>query len=118
MTISMVRHGSVAYAQRSTKGQPEVTSPRLGGWPGMPARRTRRPADSRLGMESSSARVYGCWGRGADVRHQTELDDVAAVHHGDPVADLGDDAEVVRHHQDRHAALAAQPLDQREYQIG
>src|SRR5712691_11288274 len=40
--------------------------------------------------------------------HRRLLDDLAGVHHGDPVAHLRDDAQVVRHEDQGHARL---PLD-------
>ena len=48
---------------------------------------------------------------GEDVRGTTFLDDPPGVHDGDPVGDLGDDGEIVRHVHHRQAALAAQPVD-------
>ena len=40
-------------------------------------------------------------------RHVGLLDDLAGVHHRDPVAHLGDDAEVVGDEDDRRARLVA-----------
>ena len=39
---------------------------------------------------------------------------VAAVHHGDALAGLGNDAEVVRHEQDRHVEITTALLNQLE----
>ncbi len=42
------------------------------------------------------------------------LDDLAGVHHLDPVAEAGHHGEVVRDEQHRHAGLALEFLDQGE----
>ena len=42
------------------------------------------------------------------------FDDVAGIHHGDPVGLLGHDAEVVRDEDHSHVALPAQVVDQLE----
>ena len=42
------------------------------------------------------------------------LNNLAGIHDGYPVCDLGDDTQVVRNHQDRHAQLGLQTLQQFE----
>jgi hypothetical protein len=43
-----------------------------------------------------------------DVADAAGLDDAAGIHYRDARGHLGDDAEVVRDEQDRHAELALQ----------
>ena len=57
----------------------------------------------RPGSDARSPRVYGCCGLAENLPHRSLLDDAAGVHDGDPVGHLGDDAEVVRHQQQRQA---------------
>jgi len=45
---------------------------------------------------------------GEDLVRWRSLDDLAGVHDGDPVADLGDDAEVVRDQEDRETESISQ----------
>src|SRR5262245_21052961 len=49
-----------------------------------------------------------------ELPHRRLLDDLAGVHHGDPVAHLCDDAEVVRHEDEGHARLSLDVLEQVE----
>ena len=58
------------------------------------------------GSRRAAPRVYSCRGRRRSPGDRAGLDDPAAPHHRDPVAEVGDDAEVVGDEQDRHAALA------------
>ena len=58
--------------------------------------------------------MYGWRGRANSARRRRPLDDVAGVHDDDLVAGLGDDAEIVRDEQQRHAELASQPRQQLE----
>ena len=44
--------------------------------------------------------------RAEQLEHVRGLDDAAGIHHRDPVGDLGDHAEIVGDHHDRHAELA------------
>ena len=46
-----------------------------------------------------------------DVLGAALFDDPARVHHGDPVAQLRDDAEIVRDEDDRQAARAPQIVE-------
>ena len=57
-------------------------------------------------IERSSSRVYGMRGLGEDLARVALLDDLPRVHHGDPVAGLGDDPEVVRDQQQRGVEVA------------
>ena len=47
-----------------------------------------------------------------DLIHGAALADAARVHHDDLVAHVGDDAQVVRNHDDGHAQLLLQVLHQ------
>ena len=51
-------------------------------------------------------------GRPEDLAHRTLLDDGAAVHDGDAVGHLGDDAEIVGDEQQRQAVLGPQLAQQ------
>ena len=58
--------------------------------------------------------VYGWRGSREQRARRRVLDDLPGVHDDDVVAGLGDDAEIVRDEQQRHAELAAQPRQQLE----
>ena len=45
-------------------------------------------------------------------RRSPDFDDLAAIHHDDVVGDVGDHAEIVGDHQERHAELGLQVLDE------
>ena len=96
-------------AARAAKRQPGGQSSGLGTVP----RITRSGSDCVIpssGIDCSSASVYGCCGEPKTSCDRAALDDPAGVHDDDVVAHLGDDAEVVRDEQDRHAEpLAAAP---------
>jgi hypothetical protein len=49
-----------------------------------------------------------------DVLRRAELDDPPGVHHGDPVDEPGDDAEIMRHPDDRHPRLGVKRLHEVE----
>src|SRR5262245_60510805 len=49
-----------------------------------------------------------------ELPHRRLLDDLAGIHHGDAVAHLRDDAEVVRHEDEGHARLSLDVLEQVE----
>ena len=48
------------------------------------------------------------------VVHRPGLDDLAVLHHADPVGDLAHDAEIVGDEQHRHAEAGLQVLQQRQ----
>ena len=54
----------------------------------------------------------GMAGRGEQVVRRCRLDDAAEVHHGHPVGDVLDDAEVVGDDEVGEVELALQPLEQ------
>ena len=56
--------------------------------------------------------MYGCCGSLEEGVDRRLLDDPAAVHDDDVVGELGDDAEVVRDHDDRHVELLLQLVHQ------
>ena len=66
------------------------------------------------GIEPIRPRVYGWRGSRKSGRDVGLLDDLARVHDRDPVAHLGDDAEVVGDEDDRRAGLVAQVAHQVE----
>ena len=49
-----------------------------------------------------------------DLPHRAGLDDPAAVHHRDPIGDLGDHAEIVGDQDQAHAGLGLELLEQRQ----
>ena len=67
-----------------------------------------RPGGRSEIVDRSSSRVYGCCGSREHLAGVADLDDPAGVHHRDPVARLGDDAEVVGDQQQRGVEVAAQ----------
>ena len=72
--------------------------------PGSAPRAPRSPPIT--GSESSSRFVYGCWGSAKTEPHRARLDDPPRVHDRDPVAGLGQHAEVVRDQDQRQPELA------------
>ena len=76
-----------AARTRSPDGEPM----RSGGWPGM-LWNTPAVTRSTRGTQRSSPSVYGWRGSANSSSRGRHLDDPAAVHHRDPVADAGDDA--------------------------
>ena len=56
--------------------------------------------------------VYGCSGSSKIFARVHHLDDLAHVHHGHAVGHLGDHAQVVGDHQDRHAEVGLELLQQ------
>ena len=56
--------------------------------------------------------MYGCDGRSYRASRVRHLDDLAQVHHGDAVADVAHDRQVVGDEQVRQAELALQVLEQ------
>ena len=66
-------------------------------------------------IASSSDCVYGWWGFGEDGAGRARLDELAGLHDGHPVAQVGDDAEVVRDQEHRHVTLGLQVAEQVEH---
>ena len=83
-------------------------SSRLGTTPGSPEAPIGRQGSSRLGIEAIRPTVYGCSGSLEEVGHAGLLDDLASVHHGNPVGRLGHHPEVMGDQQNRGAELALQ----------
>ena len=75
-------------------------------------RRRDSTTGSGIGTADSSATVYGWSGVEVEVARAGDLDDPPEVHHGDPVADVADDAQVVGDEQVGQPELALQPLEQ------
>ena len=96
-----------ACAQRLRNWQPRSSPISARHQAGDRAERLPRPTLPGTGMQSSSPRVYGCAGS-RNAAAGACLDDLAGIHHGDPVRDARDDAEVVRDQDQRHAELALQ----------
>ncbi len=74
--------------------------------PVLPAVQARDRAQQRIGV--------GMPRRAEQLEHVRGLDDAAGIHHRDPVGDLGDHAEIVGDHHDRHAELALERQKQVE----
>ena len=67
------------------------------------------------GALSNSARVYSCCGAREHRRGRAVLDHLALVHHGDAVADLRGDAQVVGDEQHREIEALADLVEQLEH---
>ena len=67
------------------------------------------------GSDWSSPTVYGRRGRSKTCDRVAFLDDLAGVHHADPVAHRADDAEVVGDEQDRGVGLGHERADKIEH---
>ena len=75
----------------------------------------RASSARRLGRGCrDSSRVYSCRRRVVDLRQSGQLDDLAAAHHGDPVADVPDHRQVVRDEDQRQRELLHQVGEQVE----
>ena len=81
----------------------------LAGW-----RACGRSTSSTRGTAASSFFVYSCCGAANSSPHGRRLDDLALVHHGDAVGEVGDDAHVVGDQHDRGAELVAAATQQVE----
>ena len=88
-------------AQRGWKGQPVGRLNGCGIDPLMVGSFTRG-TESMLGIDCSSAFVYGCFGSWKMSSTVALLDHAAQVHDDDVVGHLRDHAEVVRDEHDRH----------------
>ena len=104
------RQASTANAQRGWKRQPG------GGAAEVRRLAVDRAAAARRGACARAAREQrprvGVRGPANTCRGCAGLDDLAGVHHGDPVAGLRDDAQVVGDQQHAHAGFGAQLQDQ------
>ena len=96
------RRPRIASGQRGWNRQPGGGSTRSGGAPGMECSPVVVERDRRA-QQLPRVRVRGL---GEHVARRALLDDPPGVHHRDPVAGLGDDAEVVRDQQDRGVEVA------------
>ena len=109
-------HCRTRSGQRGAKRQPGGSAARLGTCPGSLAGAGSSPGGSgRAASEcQQSPRVYGCCGASNEL-HRPALSRRRARHTSRPrVGDLGDDAEIVRDEQDRHAQFALQLAQQLE----
>src|SRR5262245_52516900 len=99
-----------------------LATARMEGAPGRKAREVRRLPGDRVerllaaelrhrAQERPRVRVLRIV---EQLLHRCLLDDLAGVHHGHAIAHLGDDAEVVRHEDQRHTGLALDVLEQVE----
>ena len=61
--------------------------------------RWRGASGSGTGIADSSARVYGCCGRGEQRRRRSDLDDLPEIHDRDAAADVLDEPQIVRDEQ-------------------
>ena len=104
---------SAAYGQRGRKRQPSGRLARVGRATRDRRREAALAADHRQRLEQPlRVRVL----RGVeDGAHRAGLDDPARVHDRDPVAGLGEHAEVVRDQDQRQPELLAQALEQLQH---
>src|SRR5215207_10309249 len=72
----------------------------------------RRRAALELGHRLHKCRGIRMTRRRVDRRRRSALDDAAEIHHRDAVAEMPDDAEVVRDEEHREIELAAQAQEQ------
>ena len=72
----------------------------------------RRRIGLRLGGKQRAG--IGMLRRGEDLRDRALLDDLAVLHHADPLRDLAHDAEIVGDEQQRHVRAGLQVLQQRD----
>ncbi len=110
-----VRQMSSASGQRSTNTHVGRSLPISGKMPGMVVSARSVLRTPWRGSERSRPTVYGCCGLSNTWCAGTFLDDLAGVHHADPVAQRADDAEVVGDQQHGGVALLAQRADQVEH---
>ena len=96
-----------ARAEAAALGQLAGSGGAAGDRRRQPARRRRSPAATR-----AAASCTGAAGSPKTVADRPRLDDPARVHDRDPVAGLGQHAEVVGDQDQRQAELLAQPLEQ------
>ncbi len=75
-------------------------------------RAERRRVDLRLGGDEFPR--IGVLRRGEDLLDRAVLDDLAVLHHADPVRDFAHDAEIVGDEQDRHAEPGLELLEELE----
>src|SRR5262245_35815968 len=97
-----------------------LATARMEGAPGRKAREVRRLPGDRVerllaaelrhrAQQRARVRMLGIV---EQLLHRRLLDDLAGVHHRHPIAHLRDDAQVVRHEDQRHAGLALDVLEQ------
>src|SRR5262245_36031707 len=102
--VGRLRDGAVLHG---------LATARMKGAPGRKAREVRRlPGDrverllaAELGHRAQQRARVGVLGVVEQLLHRRLLDDLAGVHHGYSIAHLRDDAQVVRHEDERHARL-------------
>ncbi len=75
-------------------------------------RRQPVPVRAELGMQSISARVYGCCGARSTSSVRPSSTSLPAEHHRHPVGQPADDPEIMRDEQDAHAEFALQLPEQ------
>ena len=96
------RHCVIASGHRAANGHPVGGSTRSGG-DAVDRHEPRHHDVERAACCCSSPAVYGCPGAAKSSSAVADLDDLAGVHHRDPVAQTGHDAEVVGDQQHRQA---------------
>ncbi len=107
------RHCSSASGQRAWKRHPSGGSRSAGGLPGMPDQPLVRVPDADLGERGDQQARVGMPGRVDDDVGRGLLGQLARVHHGDRVGDLGQDRHVVGDHDHAPDELAVAELDER-----
>ena len=99
-------HFGMRKGQRAWKRQPSGGAVMFGTVPSMAASRGRRAVEARKRAEEADG--VGVLGKAEELLDRRALDHLPGVHDEHLVADLRDDAEVVRDQNDRGAALLAQ----------
>ena len=112
---STVRHSSSASGQRSTKTQVGRSVPICGRLPGIVDSAPLGLADAVARERAEQAQRVRVLRVLEDGRGVALLDDLAGVHHPDPVAQRPDDAEVVGDEQDRGVRLGLERPDEVEH---
>ena len=110
-----VRHRSVASWQRSTKTQVGSGVPICGRLPGIVDSGRWRLAHAVARQRAQQAERVRMLRALEDRRRVALLDDLAGVHHADPVAQRPDDAEVVGDQQDRGIGLGLERAHEVEH---
>ena len=93
-------------------GSPTAGSSGVGTSPVSRIRARPGRAAVTSGTADSSARVYGCCGPLVDVGPVADLDDLAQVHHRDPLAEVPHHGQVVGDEHERQAQLPLQVAQQ------
>ena len=112
---STVSQSSKRFGQRGWKEQPDGSSRGSGGSPGSPAGANRAAGSPIARERRRQGTGVGVQRVGEDLVGGSVLDDPAGVHHGDPVAQVGQHRQVVADHQQPDVELRDQVLQHVEH---